>query len=231
MSKRKKKPRKSTIRRKIADGVGTVVEATQAPFEPHTSLHLPDVIYVDDLFTVGECEIIINYSSEWESIEGRISSRVDSESGDKIESKKTDYRICTLYRPPENLEQVDWINEKLLSVITGVNRDYYRFDIKALLEPPNLMKYEADKNGHYDYHLDIGQTKPNCWRKLSYTLFLNDGYEDGALEFKTGQGIISYNGPVSRMIIFPSYLLHKVNPVTSGTRWAMVGWAHGASFR
>ena len=36
---------------------------------------------------------------------------------------------------------------------------------------------------------------------------------------------------LGRMIIFPSYLLHKINPITSGTRWAMVGWAHGASFR
>ena len=63
MSKRKKKPRKNTIRRKIAGGVGTVVDAAQTSFEPHTSSHLPDVIYVDDLFTVGECEIIKNYSS------------------------------------------------------------------------------------------------------------------------------------------------------------------------
>ena len=230
MSKRKKKPRKSTISRKIAGGVGTVVEAAQAPFEPPFSLHLPDIVYVDDLFTVGECETIINYSSEWERTEGRISARAKSESGG-VESKKTDYRICTLYRPPENLKQIDWINEKLLSVITGINQDYYRFDIKAFIEPPNLMKYEAEKSGHYDYHLDIGQAKPNCWRKLSYTLFLNDGYEGGTLEFKTGEGMISYTGPVSRMIIFPSYLLHKVNPVTSGTRWAMVGWAHGASVR
>ena len=223
MSRKKKRPTK----RKIAEGRGTVVDSTQVPFEPHTSLHLPDVVYVDDLFTVDECEIIKNYSSEWETKEGRISS---SES-EGIKSKKSDYRICTLYRPPENLEQVDWINEKLLSVITGVNRDYYQFDIKALIEPPNLMKYEAEKKGHYDYHLDIGQAKPNCWRKISYSLFLNDDYEGGAMEFKTGEKILSYKGPVSRMIIFPSYLLHRVNPVTSGTRWAMVGWAHGASFR
>jgi predicted 2-oxoglutarate/Fe(II)-dependent dioxygenase YbiX len=32
------------------------------------------------------------------------------------------------------------------------------------------------------------------------------------------------------MIIFPSYLVHKVMPVTSGTRYALVGWAHGNTF-
>ena len=233
MSKRKKNPRKKTTSRKIAGGVGTVVDAAQTSFEPHTSLHLPDVIYVDDLFTKDECEIIINYSSEWETKEGRISSEISNSESGELKSKKSDYRICTLYKPPENegLKQIDWINEKLLSVISGVNNDYYKFDIKALVELPNLMKYAAEKKGHYDYHLDIGQLKPNCWRKLSYSLFLNDDFEGGAIEFKTGEKKISYKGPVSRMVIFPSYMLHKVNPVTSGTRWSMVGWAHGASFR
>ena len=91
MSKRKKKPRKNTTSRKIAGGVGTVVDAAQTSFEPHTSLHLPDVVYVDDLFTVDECEIIKNYSSEWENIEGRISARVGDPGSVGVESKKTDY--------------------------------------------------------------------------------------------------------------------------------------------
>ena len=60
---------------------------------------------------------------------------------------------------------------------------------------------------------------------------LNDDYEGGELEFKTGQGIIKYKGPVGRIVIFPSYMLHKVNPVTSDIRWALVGWAHGNSFQ
>ena len=58
-----------------------------------------------------------------------------------------------------------------------------------------------------------------------------DDFEGGKMGFKTGKGVVEYGPTVGRMVIFPSYLLHKVNPVTSGTRWAMVGWAHGASFR
>lgn len=30
------------------------------------------------------------------------------------------------------------------------------------------------------------------------------------------------------MIIFPSYLLHKVHPVVTGTRVSLVMWFHGA---
>ena len=33
------------------------------------------------------------------------------------------------------------------------------------------------------------------------------------------------------MILFPSYLVHRVLPMTKGTRYAMVGWCHGNSFR
>ena len=195
--------------------------------EPHSTLHLPNICFADELFTVEECKTIINYSSEWRNLEGTI--LVHKKEG--MVQEEGEYRKCTIYRPPENLEQIKWISDKLLSIINELNNKYYRFDIKGLMEWPNLMKYKANKKGHYDYHLDIGQQKPSCWRKLSYTLFLNDDYEGGALEFKSSSTTMTYSGPVGRLIIFPSYLLHRVNVVTSGIRWAMVGWAHGDSFR
>ncbi len=200
-------------------------------FEPHTSLHGTDIIYVDNLFTEDEREDIIEYHHTWERKEGRTTEK-DPETKE-TDGVKSDYRICTLYHPPCNdeLEQFNWLNTKLLKIITKVNQDYYKFNIEAFAEPPNLMRYDAENSGHYDYHLDIGAAKPNCWRKLSYSLILNDAYEGGKLEFKTGRGIVEYSPTVGRMILFPSYLLHKVNPVTSGVRWVLVGWAHGASFQ
>ena len=47
----------------------------------------------------------------------------------------------------------------------------------------------------------------------------------------TGEDLIQHKGPVGTLVLFPSYLLHRVNMVTAGTRWALVGWAHGGSFR
>ena len=32
------------------------------------------------------------------------------------------------------------------------------------------------------------------------------------------------------MILFPSFLLHKVSPVTKGTRNSLVGWVRGPNF-
>ena len=228
---RKKKPTKRKTNRSIADGKGTVVKSDETIFEPHISLYGANIVYVDDFFTEDECEDIIEYHHNWEYKEGRISQQ-DPETKE-TDSVQSDYRICTLYCPPykDDLKQLDWLNAKLLEVITGVNQDYYKFNILALAEAPNLMRYDAENLGHYDYHLDIGTAKPNCWRKLSYSLMLNDDYEGGKLEFKTGMGIVEYGPIVGRMILFPSYLLHKVNPVTSGIRWSLVGWSHGPSFQ
>ena len=35
------------------------------------------------------------------------------------------------------------------------------------------------------------------------------------------------NSEIGDMIIFPSYLEHKVEPITSGVRWSLVGWILG----
>ena len=32
---------------------------------------------------------------------------------------------------------------------------------------------------------------------------------------------------IGDMIIFPSYFCHNVEPITSGVRWVIVGWAMG----
>ena len=43
----------------------------------------------------------------------------------------------------------------------------------------------------------------------------------------------SNKGPdvLGSMILFPSYLVHRVLPITKGTRYAIVGWMHGDSFK
>ena len=229
MSKKKKRP----IKRKIADGRGTIAKASETKFEPHTCVYGANIIYVDGIFTKDDCEDIIEYHHTWKSKGGKITEQ-NPETREVI-SIEDEYRICTLYCPPDgikdSLEGLDWLHAKLLDAITGVNQDYYKFDIEAFIEAPNLMRYDADTGGHYNYHLDIGIAKPNCWRKLSYSLMLNDDFEGGKLGFKTGKGVVEYEPTVGRIVIFPSYILHKVFPVTSGTRWALVGWAHGASFR
>ncbi|MBC7479423.1 MAG: 2OG-Fe(II) oxygenase, partial [Pseudorhodobacter sp.] len=31
--------------------------------------------------------------------------------------------------------------------------------------------------------------------------------------------------------VFPSFVLHRVTPVTAGERWSLTLWSHGPAFR
>ena len=65
---------------------------------------------------------------------------------------------------------------------------------------------------------------------------MNDDYEGGELEFKilTPMGteqISTVKGKKGDVIVFPSYLLHRVKPVTKGTRYSVVAWFGGPPFK
>lgn len=71
----------------------------------------------------------------------------------------------------------------------------------------------------YDWHLD-GHTYPPTDIKLTALLNLSEHpYEGGELELNTGhiERARELNKP-GNMIIFPSFFLHRVRPVTKGTR-------------
>ncbi len=76
-------------------------------------------------------------------------------------------------------------------------------------------------------------------RKLSVTVSLNDSseYEGGNLEFDLGphrkDRYFRCNeiGPKGSVIVFPSFIPHRVLPVTKGTRYSLVCWSLGAPFR
>ena len=61
---------------------------------------------------------------------------------------------------------------------------------------------------------------------LSFTLFLSepDSYEGGELVVEGLDSEQAYKLPAGSMIVYPSSRLHRVDVVTSGVRWAAVGW-------
>ena len=65
------------------------------------------------------------------------------------------------------------------------------------------------------------------WRSdVSFTIFLTDpqDYQGGELVIEGGQAEQSYKLPLNTAIVYPSSSLHRVNPITQGTRFAVVGW-------
>lgn len=214
----------------------------QQPMPERKCPYLDRVATLPDAFTADECADIINTAlNDWDVREAQIQRDKDG----KIEQNfiaDVDYRETTLYIPPKPDE---WLFSKLLGTIMTFNnnKEGYGFDVQGLAEPPNVMRYnEASMNesgiaGHYDWHIDVGPGEVPSMRKLSYSVLLNPAeYEGGELCLRVGRGEGPHPGQtgleaLGSMIMFPSYILHCVLPVTKGTRYAIVGWAHGPSFK
>ena len=92
----------------------------------------------------------------------------------------------------------------------------------------------------YDYESGNVSTSMGTVRKISMTVNLVDGneYEGGNLEFDFG----SVSGkdriktcdeirPKGSLTVFPSFIPHRVTPITSGTRYSLVLWNLGLPFK
>jgi PKHD-type hydroxylase len=95
-----------------------------------------------------------------------------------------------------------------------------------------LGRYKSTDQGHYDWHVDAYPPKDGVQRKLSCVILLNDAseFEGGALELKgvDEQIVFTKRGSI---IVFPSFIEHRVTPVTKGVRYTAVVWGLGAPFK
>ena len=129
------------------------------------------------------------------------------------------------------INQQGWPLTRILELGKQANNARFKFDVQGFLDvdAPMIMKYT--KGGHYDWHVDTGNSV--CHRKLSFTIQLSDDkdYVGGDVEFigtKVDTKAFRQKGVC---IIYPSFLPHRVSKVTKGTRHAIVGWIHGPTFR
>lgn len=180
--------------------------------------NIPDplnFIAVKKIFTQDECnEIIANAGTDW----------VDGEAVNDTAYSVRQVKISTL---PLSASLI----EKIKDVVFGANEFFFKFKIGGFVEydPPQVFRYDNNV-GHYNWHNDLG---PNGMisRKLSFSIQLSEptAYTGGQLEF-----LPSFGKPEieqGSIIVFPSYLTHRVTPMLSGTRYVIVGWIHGHPFQ
>lgn len=185
-------------------------------------------IYWDDWYNNEEIQKIIEQCQS-----------VDVEKAVTIGGEDHDYRRSKVRWIYPNT-QTNWFFEKTNSLIEMLNNRFYGFDLNGY-ESFQYTEYEASEKGHYDWHMDTHMgykdgpidrdfIQP---RKLSLTIMLNDDYEGGEFQLNT-QGEYNPKSPerkVGRVIAFPSFIMHRVTPVTSGTRKSIVVWVTGPKFR
>jgi PKHD-type hydroxylase len=110
---------------------------------------------------------------------------------------------------------------------------------KALNDHPLFQAAVRPKTIHsllfsrYDVGMSYGRHVDNAlmgqgWRSdVSFTLFLNEPgeYEGGELVIEGADTEQSYKLAAGDVLVYPSTSLHRVDPVTAGTRLVAVGWA------
>lgn len=124
-----------------------------------------------------------------------------------------------------------WIYDRMQSVVRTMNDRVWQFDIRGFSEDFQYTVYHGNEGGHYDWHVDQGDMAKS--RKLSMSLQLTapDEYEGCDLQFQGGRRIETAPRDRGTLIAFPSYVLHRVTPITRGTRKAVVVWTTGPKFR
>jgi len=194
------------------------------------------------------CDDIIRY--------GLSKSESMALTGDYKNEKLTKDQITDLKRK-RNSDLVwlndTWIYKELHPFIHSANKSAgWNFDWDRS-ESCQFTKYKI--NQYYDWHCDswekpYDRKDPNNpehgkIRKLSMTCQLTDGseYEGGELEFDFRnyephmrddfKHRIQCKEILSKgsIIVFPSFVWHRVKPVTEGTRYSLVIWNLGQPYR
>ena len=177
-----------------------------------------DYAFWDNFLSKEECEKIITLGKSKNLLKGNV-----------LNKKLTKVRKSNVswLAPSDNL---DWLYRKLTDSIVSLNKRFFNFDLIGIEEGLQFTNYNAP-SGKYDYHVDRAYNFQI--RKLSATIQLSNpnDYEGGNLELLNGTKPIPMKKDQGRLIVFPSFILHRVTPITKGERNSLVSWITGPHFK
>jgi PKHD-type hydroxylase len=190
------------------------------PVFPHdTTINQTNYYWFGNGFTPVEVDKIVDLSKNF-----------SFEKGTTVSTQKTDEarKSQIKWLPYDN--STEWIVDKLTEQIIEANQ-IWKFELSSVID--NIQYTEYDGNGgHYDWHLDIGPDNISH-RKISVVVQLSQPYEydGGKLQLKNGPGEIDVPQGKGTVIVFPSFLLHRVTPLTRGNRKSLVFWVGGGHYK
>jgi PKHD-type hydroxylase len=132
----------------------------------------------------------------------------------------------------ELVKQYMYKSQEITKYFNSTEIGYDLFDITDC-HTVNYNVYDSLNQGEYGWHVDA--TSHGAPTDVKLTVIINastEKYEGGNFNlFRHGiVDAVEFNEPGS-MICFPSYIPHRVLPVTSGVRRSISYWIHGPKFR
>ena len=170
----------------------------------------------NDAFSKEECQTIIDIAKDKGLIKGTTKGKSDVR----------DSKISWLYP----IDGMDWAFRRVTDITLNLNERFFKFDLFGINEGFQFTNYEAP-SGKYGKHVDRGINLPV--RKLSISIQLTnpEKYEGGELYLYDDDKGTVMDKTQGTLILFPSYILHEVTPVTKGTRNSLVTWVTGKQFK
>ena len=133
----------------------------------------------------------------------------------------------------DDLPGQSWVMDRMVRLVAEANRESFGFDLTEFAESAHVARYGAERAGHFDWHSDIGAGVLAAKRKLTVVVQLSAaaGYAGGVLDLWPDSQTRAVPRQQGLAVVFPSFVLHRVTPVTEGVRWSLTLWAHGPEFR
>ena len=185
----------------------------------------------DNIVTPKVCKEIIDSAGDTFK-----SATVGADSKKEGERQDTKIRKANVHwsNDPKYFEIVQTLVGQSNNLPGQWNLEYSAFE--------SLQIGQYPKGGHYNWHVDgLGlddiQAPENEFlhgktRKLSFVLWLNDDFEGGDFEFHSAHikgGVIKPKQ--GTIVLFPSWVMHRVKPVKKGIRYSAVSWLVGKPVR
>jgi PKHD-type hydroxylase len=199
-------------------------------FQNRVEKYLHKYVVLDGIFTNEELKLIDEYCASY----GTDNSYVIDNNGMSTENK--DVRLSGIKMHQYN-EKNAWFFQRLLQATEHVNDNFFNFELSGF----DFFQYtEYDGQGStYDWHVDtvFGELVPkgmDLMRKISASLILSDkeDYKGGNFEIMVGsQSVEPIEQKRGSIIFFPSFIMHRVAPLTEGKRKSLVFWVMGPKFK
>jgi len=176
------------------------------------------------MFTPQECKKVIDLTNDAYPVSASIGGNRDNT---KI---VRNIRSAEIYNIDYE-KGTQWIYDKILAAVIHANTTHFDYEIAGLHHGLQLIHYSADEKikGHYDWHIDAGNGEVST-RKISFTCQLSDPntYTGCELIINNHTSELVGTRECGSIHMFPSYMPHKVSPIISGNRYALVVWIHGS---
>jgi hypothetical protein len=120
------------------------------------------------------------------------------------------------------------IGGTLTATALNANHYWWKYNVTHANQTELLI---YNKTHHYTGHVDTIHEHSDITRKLTCLAILNNEFEGGKFWINANGNKFYPPQNKGTVLVFPSYMIHGVEPVTKGVRYSCVTWLVGPYFK